>query len=73
MVEIIIYSEPLTLGQFLKFSGLILSGGEVKKFIENNEVLVNGVHETRRGKKLFSGDLIVVNNKKYVLKIKNAD
>ena len=73
MVEIIIYSEPLTLGQFLKFSGLILSGGEVKNFLENNKVLVNNVRELRRGKKLFSGDLILVNEQNYVLKIKNGD
>lgn len=71
MIEIIIYSEPLTLGQFLKFIGEIYSGGEVKNFLENNQVFVNENKENRRGKKLFSGDLIQINEKKYVVKLKN--
>ena len=41
MVEIKIYAEPLTLGQFLKFVGIIYSGGEVKNFLETNSVFVN--------------------------------
>lgn len=71
MVEIKIYSEPLTLGQFLKFSGLILSGGEVKNFLEENNVFVNEIAENRRGKKLFSGDLVQINDQKYILKLEN--
>lgn len=72
MVEIKIYSEPLTLGQFLKFSGLIYSGGEVKMFLENNSVFVNEIPENRRGKKLFSGDLIRINDQKFILKLENV-
>lgn len=71
MVEIKIHSEPLTLGQFLKFSGLIYSGGEVKIFLEENDVFVNNTAEKRRGKKLFSGDLVQINGQKYVLKLEN--
>ncbi len=71
MVEIKIYSEPITLGQFVKFLGLIYSGGEVKNFLEENDIFVNEVSEKRRGKKLFSGDLVQINDQKYVLKIEN--
>ena len=41
MVEIKIYSEPITLGQLVKFLGLIYSGGEVKNFLEENNIFVN--------------------------------
>lgn len=71
MAEIKIYSEPITLGQLVKFLGLIYSGGEVKSFLEENDIFVNGVPEKRRGKKLFSGDLVQVNEQKYTLKLEN--
>ena len=72
MAEIKIYSEPITLGQFVKFLGLIYSGGEVKIFLEENDVFVNDVPEKRRGKMLFSGDLVQINDQKYVLKVENV-
>ena len=71
MVEIKIHSEPITLGQFLKFSGLIYSGGEVKIYLEENDVFVNEISEKRRGKKLFSGDIVQINDQKYVLALEN--
>ena len=71
MVKIKIHSEPITLGQFLKFSGLIYSGGEVKIYLEENDVFVNEISEKRRGKKLFSGDIVEINGRKYVLKLEN--
>ena len=71
MVEIKIHSEPITLGQFLKFSGLIYSGGKVKIYLEENDVFVNEISEKRRGKKLFSGDIVQINDQKYVLTLEN--
>ena len=71
MVEIKIHSEPITLGQFLKFSGLIYSVGEVKIYLEENDVFVNEISEKRRGKKLFSGDIVQINDQKYVLTLEN--
>lgn len=73
MVEIKIHSEPITLGQFLKFSGIIYSGGECKNFLEESEIYVNKISENRRGKKLFSGDLVEINGEKYLLVLENAD
>ena len=71
MVEIKFLSEPITLGQFLKFSGLIYSGGEVKIYLEENDVFVNEISEKRRGKKLFLGDIVQINDQKYVLTLEN--
>ena len=62
--------SDITLGQFLKFSGLIYSGGEVKIYLEENTVFVNEIEEKRRGKKLFSGDLVEINGQKFVVKLK---
>lgn len=50
----------ITLGQFLKLSNCIASGGEAKFFLRENTVYINGQHEQRRGKKLYPGDIIEV-------------
>lgn len=71
MQKIIINSEYITLGQFLKFTNLISSGGEVKYFLENNVVFANEIPENRRGKKLFPGDLVKVNDKIFEIKCLN--
>lgn len=67
MIKITLSKEPITLGQFLKFSGVVSTGGEVKIFLENNVVLVNKNVEKRRGKQLFKGDLVEIQAKKYLL------
>jgi ribosome-associated protein len=51
-------SEYITLGQALKIESIIHSGGIAKMFLEDVEVLVNGERETRRGRKLYDGDTI---------------
>jgi len=50
----------VTLGQALKASNLVGSGGEAKVVIQAGEVQVNGEVETRRGRKLEEGDVIEV-------------
>ena len=52
------YYQNLELGQALKLSGLVQTGGEAKIVIQAGEVLLNGIKETRRGKKLSIGDQI---------------
>ncbi len=49
---------PITLDQFLKQSGIVESGGHAKILIQSGEVLLNGVVEIRRGKKLAPGDIV---------------
>ena len=60
-----ITTEFITLQQFLKMNDLILSGGEAKYFVRENTILVNGETENRRGRKLYPGDEVTVNGKKY--------
>ena len=50
----------MTLGQALKASNLVGSGGEAKVVIQAGEVRVNGEVETRRGRKLEEGDVVEV-------------
>jgi ribosome-associated protein len=57
--------EPvITLGQALKASDLVGSGGEAKVLIQTGEVLVNGEVETRRGRKLVPGDVVEVGDER---------
>ena len=49
--------EFIKLGQTLKAAGLVESGVEAKDVIQNGLVLVNGEIDTRRGRKLYPGDI----------------
>ena len=60
-----ITTEFITLQQFLKMNYLVFSGGEAKYFVKENRILVNGETEDRRGRKLYPGDEVSVNGKKY--------
>jgi ribosome-associated protein len=53
-------SPGITLGQALKASNLVGSGGEAKVLIQDGVVRVNGEVETRRGRKLQKGDVVEV-------------
>ena len=50
--------EFIKLGQALKAANLVEDGGEAKYVIQDGEVLVNGEPDTRRGRKLYDGDVI---------------
>lgn len=57
--------EPgITLGQALKASDIVGSGGEAKVLIQAGEVLVNGQVETRRGRQLVPGDVVEVGDER---------
>ena len=51
--------KTMKLDQFLKWKNLVSSGGEAKIFIKSGSVKVNGVIETRRGRKLNKGDKVL--------------
>jgi len=53
-------TEFITLGQLLKDTGVIATGGQAKWFLRENSVLLNGSPEDRRGKKLRTGDVVTV-------------
>lgn len=50
--------EPVELYKILKFEGMAATGGEAKQVIAQGYVRVNGEVETRKRKKIFSGDTI---------------
>ena len=54
-----ITKEPVELYKILKFENLAMSGGEAKHAIADGLVRVNGVVETRKRRKIVSGDVIL--------------
>lgn len=58
MEKIVIKGEYITLGQLLKETGVIDTGGAAKWFLKERTVRLNGEKEERRGKKLYNGDVI---------------
>ncbi len=46
------------LGQLLKLSGAVDSGGEAKAALQEGLVTVNGEPEERRGRQLRDGDVV---------------
>lgn len=60
MEEITINSESIKLDQFLKWANIASTGGEAKMMIKEGIVIVNGELETRRGRTLYPGDEVQV-------------
>jgi ribosome-associated protein len=58
--DVPIRDESIRLGQFLKLADLIDNGGEAKPLMIQGLVAVNGETETRRGRQLTKGDVVVV-------------
>ncbi|MEE9445555.1 MAG: RNA-binding S4 domain-containing protein [Cocleimonas sp.] len=69
MKQIEINKEPVELYKLLKFESILSSGGEAKHVISEGYVLVNGEVETRKRKKMLSGDVIEFNGEKYKLSL----
>lgn len=59
--------EYIKLDQFLKLAQVVQTGGEAKVLIQSGQVMVNGVIETRRGRKLRPGDVVVVDGEELVV------
>ncbi len=57
--------EPVELYKILKFENLVASGGEAKFVISQGLVRVNDEKETRKRKKIFTGDVIEYNNERF--------
>ncbi len=53
-----IKDEYITLQQILKACNVLESGGQIKAYLAEHPVLVNGESENRRGKKLRPGDVV---------------
>lgn len=57
----------MRLDQFLKFQGLVATGGEAKVRVQAGEVRVNGAVERRRGRQLLAGDTVELARMKLVV------
>ena len=60
-------SDSIRLDQFLKLCGAVDTGGQAKLLIQSGEVLVNGVVETRRRRKLIAGDIVRIGEDDFVI------
>ncbi len=59
----------IKLDSFLKWHNMVDTGGHAKVVIQDGEVRVNGKVETRRGRKLVSGDKVTYNGKSVVVEL----
>ena len=64
-----ISNEPIELYKILKIEGMVSSGGAAKIEIGEGNVLVNGVVETRKRKKIVSGDIVEYRSEKVRIKL----
>jgi len=71
MREVIITKEPVELYKILKFEAMCSSGAEAKFVIAEGKVLVNGEVETRKRKKMLTGDTIEYANEKVIIKLQS--
>jgi len=69
--EVVINTEFIKLDQLLKWANFTGSGVEAKMFIQNGEVKVNDAVETRRGKKIYDGDVVEFAGEKVAVRTKH--
>ena len=60
-----ITTDYIELQQLLKLTDWISTGGEAKIAVKKLNIKYNGVHENRRGMKIYPGDIVEIQNKKY--------
>jgi ribosome-associated protein len=70
MREVEITKEPIELYRILNFENMVSSGGEAKFVIAEGQVVVNGKVETRKRKKIVSGDIIEFGKEKLRIQVK---
>lgn len=67
MKKIKITTEFIKLDQLLKLSNIVSNGSEAKYLILEGNVKYNGEIETRRGKKVYSGDIVEADGEKIMV------
>ena len=65
-----ISNEQIDLYKILKIEGMVASGGAAKIEIAEGNVLVNGVVETRKRKKIVSGDIVEYGSEKVRIQLR---
>ena len=69
MKDVFINKEQVELFKILKFEGIDSSGAEAKDVIAAGTVLVNGIIERQKRKKMVAGDTIELNGEIFRLKL----
>ena len=59
-LEVPIRDETIRLGQLLKLAGVVDDGATAREVIERGLVLVNGEVDTRRGRQVRPGDVVIL-------------
>ena len=65
MIEVEIKPPYIKLEQFLKFAGVVSTGGTAKNIILDGLIKVNNEVCLMRGKKLYGGEIVEIENEKY--------
>ena len=60
-------TEYIKLSQFMKFAGIVNTGGEAKILLSEADITVNGEAENRPGRKLYPNDVVIIDGRKYVI------
>ena len=63
MEKIEIRTEFIKLNQLLKWAGVADTGAHANQMIIDGLIKVNGEPETRRGRKIYHGDKVLLDNK----------
>lgn len=69
MKDVFINKEPVELFKILKFEGIASTGAEAKDVIAAGTVLVNGIIEKQKRKKMVAGDTFQLNGETFRLKL----
>ncbi len=72
ILDVEVREEPIELYKVLKIAALVASGGEAKFVVSEGQVTVNGEVETRKRKKIMSGDVIEFGDAKVTVRLKPA-
>ena len=68
-VSVVISTEFIKLQDAMKYANIVMSGGEAKQLILEEQVQVNGEVCTMRGKKLYPGDRFSFDGTEYLISI----
>ena len=59
----------MRLDQYLKWRGLVATGGEAKLRVQSGQVMLNGAAELRRGRQLSDGDHLVIDGRPHDVRL----
>ena len=68
-IPVVISTEFIKLQDAMKYANIVMSGGEAKQLILEEQVHVNGEVCTMRGKKLYPGDRFCFDGTEYLISI----